>query len=348
MSDLRGLAASQAAGTSSAGAIPDETSDAPVDSPTSAFLRVPTVGARYLDLARRQLFARHPDYLPYLVARLGIGHGMTVVEVGCGAGVYTRLMASQLGGRGVAIGIDASPAALARAQAQSAQEGLGELVRFGVGEPSKLPLPDACADRVFCNSLLWRQADPVVALREMRRVLASGGRALAAEPDGGLVHAYLPDQPRLTELEARFQQCYARGVRTMDGHDYDIGRQLPALFLAAGFVAVRAYPRLFVAAGCDLGDNPKVGLTQRLAEYQRALELALADTPEARTGREFRAIRAKSGGMSDAELREYESETLAYLRERVETPQRILEDGSVYMYGGIFCEGMRYDAEPST
>lgn len=315
----------------------------PVDSPTVTHLRVPNFGAQYLDHARRQLFARHPEYLPYLLLRLGLQPGMSVVEVACGSGAYTRLFASQLGGRGGAIGVDANAEVLDQARERSELEGWGELIHYSVGVPEQLPLPDACADRIFCGSLLWRLGDPVAALREMRRVLRPGGKALAAEPDGGLVQCYLPDRPRLAELEQRFQQCYARGVRSVDGHDYDIGRRLPTLFLTAGFVAVRAYPRLFVAAGCDLGENPPEGLAARLAEYQQALAAVESDAPDAREGRERRASRARAGGMSDDELREYERETIAYLRERVEHPERIAVDGSLYTYGGLFCEGMRFE-----
>jgi hypothetical protein len=47
--------------------------------------------------------------------------------------------------------------------------------------------------------------------------------------------------------------------------------------------------------------------------------------------------------MTDAELSELEQLTVAWLSERVETPQRIFYDGSVYTYGGILCEGLRYD-----
>jgi SAM-dependent methyltransferase len=315
------------------------------ESPTAQHLRVPNLGAAYLEQARRQFFARHPDYLPYLVRLLDIQPGMTVVEVGCGTGAYTRIMASRLGGEGRAIGVDAQPALLAQAHALAQQEGWGALVQFGVGEPAKLPLMDGAADRVFCNSLLWRLGEPAAALGEMRRVLRPGARALAAEPDGGLVHSYIPDRPRLTELEQRFQDCFARGARVQDGYDYDIGRRLPALFLAAGFVAVRAYPRLFVAAGCDVGADPKEGLAARLAEYQQALRAMLDTSAEAQAARDQRTGRARAGGMSDTELAEYERETQAYLRERIDDPRRILSDGSVYMYGGIFCEGLRFESE---
>jgi SAM-dependent methyltransferase len=315
------------------------------DSPTATHLRIPFIGGAYLEQARRQLFARHPEYLPYLIQRLAVRPGMMVIEIGCGTGAYTRLIASLLEGRGAAIGIDTQPRLLAQAFELAKQEGWGEIITFAVGSPEKLPVPDARADLVFCNSLLWRQTDPVAVLREMRRALRPGGRILAAEPDGSLIHSYHPDRPRLAELEARFQECYARGARELDQHDYDIGRRLPAHFLAAGLVAVRAYPRLFVAAGCDLGDDPKAGLVERLAEYQAALQALRDDAKEAQAQREQRAARARAGGMSASDLAEHDRLTLEYLAERAESPERILNDGSTYLYGGVFCEGVRYEAK---
>lgn len=319
-----------------------------VDAPTVAHLRIPHFGARYLEQARRQLFARHPDYLPFLVRHLGIHPGMTVVDVCCGTGVYTRILASRLHGEGVAIGVDIHPGVIERAKEQTQAEGWGALVEYRAADATALPLPDGCADVVFCNSLLWLLRDPVAALREMRRVLAPGGRALAAEPDGGLVHSFDPERPRLSALEQRFQECFVRGSLMLDVHDYEVGRRLPALFLKADFVAIRAYPRLFVAAGCDLGDDPQVGLEARLEEYEQALAALLSDAPDLKASREHRIKRARAGGMTDEELAEHEAQTIAFLRARVEDPRRILIDGSVYMYGGVLCEGMRFDDETST
>ncbi len=319
------------------------TANEAVEAPTIARIQTPSFGARYLEVARRQLFARHPDYLPFLLRHLDIRPGMTVVDVGCGTGVYTRLMASRLHGEGQAIGVDIRPAMVAQAREIADEEGWIGVTNFLEGDALALPLPDASADRVFCNSLLWLLPNPVAALREMWRILRPDGVAFAAEPDGGLTHSFDPARPRLSDLEQRFQQAYVRGARELDGHDYDIGRKLPALFLAAGFVAIRAHPRLFVAAGCDLGDDPEAGLVERQAEYQQALAAMLADTPEARAQRERRWQRARVGGMSDADLLEHERETIAYLRERVSSPQAIIMDGSTYLYGGVLCEGMRFD-----
>ncbi len=133
----------------------DDTEMAGVEASTVAQMRVPTFGVRYLEQARRQLFARHPEYLPFLVRHLGVHPGMTVVDVGCGTGIYTRVLASRLHGEGKAIGIDLQPALVAHAQQLTQAEGWGELVEYMPGDATALPLPDACADVVFCNSLLW-------------------------------------------------------------------------------------------------------------------------------------------------------------------------------------------------
>lgn len=325
-----------------AGAAPEDgAADPALEAVTLAHAQVPQFGTRYLEQARRQLFARHPEYLPYLIRHLDIHPGMTVVDVGCGTGVYTRLMASRLQGEGRAIGVDLRPDLIERARQLATQEGWGALIEFHAGNAQELSLAEACADVVFCNSLLWLLPEPVRALREMRRVLRPGGRALAAEPEGGLVHSYDPARPRLSELELRFQECFVRGARQLDGHDYEIGRRLPWMFLQAGLVRVRAFPRLFVAAGCDLGDDPQAGLVERIQEYQQALAALTSHTPEAEAARERRASRARAGGMSEAELAEHERETIAFLSERVGDPRRILYDGATYMYGGVLCEGLQ-------
>jgi SAM-dependent methyltransferase len=319
------------------------TSESGVDAVTVAHLQIPRFGARYVEQARRQLFARHPEYLPYLMHRLDIHPGMTVVDVGCGTGVYTRLMASRLQGEGRAIGIDLQPGLVELARQHAASEGWGDLIEFRPGNAMELPLSDASADVVFCNSLLWLLPDPTKVLREMRRVLRNGGRALAAEPDGGLVHSFDPDSPRLSELELRFQECFVRGARQLDGHEYEIGRRLPSLFLSAGFVRVRAFPRLFVAAGCDLGEDPQRALAGRIVEYRQALTALTSQDADVQAAREKRAGRARAGGMTEAELAEHEQLTFAWLTQRVQDPRRILFDGATYLYGGILCEGLRFD-----
>ncbi|MBA3826702.1 MAG: hypothetical protein H0X24_22745, partial [Ktedonobacterales bacterium] len=122
---------------------------------------------------------------------------------------------------------------------------------------------------------------------------------------------------------------------------YQIGRKLPALFQASGFERVRVYPRLFVVAGCDLGADPRQGLLDRITEYQQSLAALTSDRPEAIARRTHRAERLRAGGLSDADYARHEALTITRLRELTAEPQRILQDTSVYLYGGLFCEGYK-------
>lgn len=313
------------------------------ESHTYPRLQVPLFGSEYLEYARRQLFARHPDYLPTLVRLLDVHPGMTAVDVHCGAGFYARLIASRMQGEGRVVGIDPDPALLTAAQQATILEGWDEVLALRQGYATALPLPDGVADLVFANSALWvlPAEERVPALHEMWRVARQGGRVLVAEPDGGLVHVYDSARPELQALEDAQQMAFERGTLAMDGYDYQIGRKLPALFQAAGFERVRVYPRLFVVAGCDLGPDPKQGLRDRIMEYQQALNALVSETAAAHARREHRAARLRAGGMTDEDIARHQALTITRLCELTEQPQRILSDTSVYLYGGLFCEGYR-------
>jgi ubiquinone/menaquinone biosynthesis C-methylase UbiE len=315
--------------------------DAGRESYTYPRLQVPLFGSEYLEYTRRLLFSRHPDYLPMLVRLLDIHPGMTIVDVGCGSGFYTRLMASRLQGEGHVVGIDPDAAMLTQARQITQTEGWSEIILYYQGPPTALPAPDGATDLVFGNAVLWMlpAEHRVQAVREMLRVTRKGGRAIVAEPDGGFVHVYDPQRPRLQALEDRVHDAFVRGTAQLDGYDYDLARKLPALFQQAGFERVRMYPRLFVVAGCDLGPDPKQGLIDRVTEYQQALAALVADTSEAKARREHHAARLRAGGLTDEEYAEHQRLTIERLRDLTEHPEHIVNDASVYTYGGLFCEG---------
>ncbi len=317
----------------------------PVESESYTYprLQVPLFGSDYVEYARRQLFARHPDYLPTLVRLMDLHPGMIAVDVGCGSGFYTRLMASQMRGEGQVVGIDPNPAMLRAASERTIVEGWDEIVRYYVGTITALPAPDAAADLVFANGQLWTlpEQQRVAALREMGRIAKVGGRILVAEPDGGLVHVYDAERPRLQELEELLEAAFMRGAESLDGFDYRIGRRLPTLFHAAGFERLRVYPRLFVVAGCDLGQDPKQGLNDRVSEYRQALLSLMSDAPEIRARRERRAERLRAGGATDEQIAEHTALTIDRLQALLAHPERIIHDTSIYLYGGLFCEGYR-------
>jgi ubiquinone/menaquinone biosynthesis C-methylase UbiE len=105
------------------------------------------------------------DLVEWVVSRLGLGPGRTVVDVGAGTGKLTRLLVPT-GARVVAV----EPLDEMRAQLEAAVPEVEALA----GSAEALPLPDASADAITVASAMhW--FDLGVALPEMHRVLRPGG-----------------------------------------------------------------------------------------------------------------------------------------------------------------------------
>ncbi|MFZ1425883.1 MAG: class I SAM-dependent methyltransferase, partial [Geminicoccaceae bacterium] len=78
------------------------------------------------------------------------------------------------------VGVDASPAMLARARAKLPQ------ARFEQGDLTALPLPDASVDAALCALALVHLPDLRPALAELARVVRPGGRIVISD-----VHPFL-------------------------------------------------------------------------------------------------------------------------------------------------------------
>ena len=97
----------------------------------------------------------------------GVGSGMRLLDVGCGAGEFCALAAA----RGAAVhGLDATPAAIERAR-RAIPDG-----DFQVGLMEDLPWPDASFDVVTGFNSFQYALDIDAALGEARRVSRAGGR----------------------------------------------------------------------------------------------------------------------------------------------------------------------------
>jgi arsenite methyltransferase len=101
--------------------------------------------------------------------------GERVVDVGSGAGFDSLIAARMVGPEGQVIGVDMTPAMLARARAAAQGSGLTN-VEFRQGYGEALPVPDGWADVVISNGVLNLMPDKAAGLREMARVLRPGGR----------------------------------------------------------------------------------------------------------------------------------------------------------------------------
>ena len=117
-----------------------------------------------------ELYERvRPEYpkeaIDWLVDRLGLTRGSTVVDLGAGTGKLTRLLVRRVGR---VIAVEPGPKMLAQLE-RSVPEADGVL-----GAAEAIPLGDACVDAVVCaQSFHWFRA--AEALQEIHRVVRRGG-----------------------------------------------------------------------------------------------------------------------------------------------------------------------------
>ena len=135
----------------------------------------------FYDAFTRLLGARDAHWR--LVAQAGIEPGATVLEIGTGTGALL-LLAKRAVPDATVIGLDPDPRVLAIAARKARRAGV--TLRLDRGYADRLPYPDGSVDRVLSAFMLHHL--PVTqqhdALREVRRVLAPGGRLHLLDIDG--------------------------------------------------------------------------------------------------------------------------------------------------------------------
>lgn len=152
------------------------------------------------------------------IERMRVEEDARVLDLGCGSGWATRLLA-QKATRGLVVGVDISDEMIERARAASTEF---ENVRFQVGSAERLPFEDSYFTHAFSMESLYYYADVAAALCEVRRVLEAGGLFVA------VVDLYKENEPSHQWIEQLKVPVHLLGV-----DDYR------ALFEKAGFREVR-------------------------------------------------------------------------------------------------------------
>ncbi len=132
--------------------------------------------------------------ISYLPGYLDLEPGMTVVDLGCGAGLDTLLAAGQVGPQGKVTGVDYSSdmAQLARENAVAARLTNIEIVESPVED---LPLASSSIDVLIFNGIVNLSPEKEKLVSEIARVLRPDGTVIAAEI---VLTKDIPDAERAT------------------------------------------------------------------------------------------------------------------------------------------------------
>lgn len=221
-----------------------------------------------------------------LLDQVGLGPGMSALDVGSGPGAVMRLMADRVGPEGRVTGIEIDANLGAQALSALRAEGGAKFAQVNANVLEIETMPGAPFDLVYCRLFLMHMQDPVAVLEKMQGWVKPGGVIAAQEFDFGSI-AVEPLWPAMAEFNRLFEGVF-RGY----GRNLRAGRQLPMQFEAAGIglpdgttaeakfmplkdmaaMMIGVYQGLFASA-CELG----IGDSARAEAFKKDVAEAAAD-----------------------------------------------------------------------
>lgn len=158
----------------------------------------------------------------------------SVLDVPCGNGFYTEMLAQRLSTDGRLVAVDACDEYLSQTRDRLASTGhVGVVLK---ADAYHLPFPDRTFDRIWCAQSLV-SLDPARAVSEMARVVKAAGMVVILEVDA--IHHVLLSWP--AELEAALPAAVleASAKRYGDAIKLSPARRLRRILQACDFRAIR-------------------------------------------------------------------------------------------------------------
>ena len=173
----------------------------------------------------------------------GIGPGMRVLDVGCGAGDVSILAAELVGETGLVVGLDQASTVVKTAVRRAGELGISN-VEFVCTPLDALEVRQPFDTAVGRNFLI-HQSDPTAVLRQVVEKVRDGGLIVFQEHDFTLrVASTWPPVPLL-------ETClrWVTEVHDRSGLQLDLGKKLHQIFRAAGLPAPEMRLERFIGSG---------------------------------------------------------------------------------------------------
>ncbi len=194
----------------------------------------------------------------------GITTGMSVLDVGCGPGEVSLLVADLVGPSGSVLGIDASADMLEVARIRAQTAGLAH-VSFQSADLRSLTL-DLQFDALVGRFILMHLPEPAAVLRQLVQAVRPSGIVVFQEYDlSSFADAYYPPSSLWEQTWRLSTLAFQRA-----GGNLHAGMQLPSMFRAAGL------PAPHMAYEASVGADPDwPGFEMRAADVRQFLPLIL-------------------------------------------------------------------------
>ncbi len=195
-------------------------------------------------IGRLEFRGKDPTFREYREAYLkliDLPRDAAVLDLGCGTGVVARAIAARDGFAGVVTGIDQSPEFIDTAERLAAGDGVGDRVRFVVGDAHELDLPSASFDAVVAHTLVSHVRDPLAVLAQAARVVRPGGSVAIFDGDYGSLTFGSSDPELGQAMERAIQSIIMSSPRVM--------RELPRLLPKAGLRLIATQAHVYAEAG---------------------------------------------------------------------------------------------------
>lgn len=201
----------------------------------------------------------HNHWRQQVDANLALQKGDQVLDLCCGTGVWTFILADLVGPTGNVVGLDFSTGMLEVAEHKQAQENIKN-IQFLQGDAQELPFAANTFDKVTIGFGLRNVPDASRVLEEMYRVVKPGGQVVCLETS----------QPQQPVIRLGWELYFGKLLPLVGGliHRYDEYNYLQssthkfvspeileALFIQAGFKAVHYDTFVAGAAAAHYGQK---------------------------------------------------------------------------------------------
>jgi ubiquinone/menaquinone biosynthesis C-methylase UbiE len=290
--------------------------------------------AEEMEVSRK--YEYEPEFVPLICKWLGLSRrpSSVVVDVGCGSGYFTKIIARCISEKGRVIGIDPDRKLVQEAEKICRRKHISG-IRFKVGNVWGIPLESNHADLVVAHVVLSNIPRQFEAILEMKRVAKIGG-TVAVIDSARLGGHFSPDE-RLNELYDQYHKAFGTAIdkewrQKLDMSSYmeNFYIRIPQLFLKAGLADLSLNGHLSAFLLCDARRT-----TKEMKAYLQA-RLSLWKRLEKRNKQ-----CAIVGGMKEEEFNEVFQGYRDYLVDLITHPEKIKKTPEVNLISRVIACGTK-------